>query len=518
LSRLEHAQPLEPGLSQALDQILLSLGEGQAKMKESLADHAQHAAELRPLLRIALDLQHAPCPASSQHAYVAGRRRMLEALQGQRPAASPTARPRLADWISAAFGKRTSPPMSGHAPSLQPALGHLIALFVFILCGLFVMTWLRRTVAQTATLTQMSGGVEVLPFGSQVWQLSSTGDRIDPGDRIRTLPASTARLVFFDGSTTDLTADTEATVAQMHSRRDGSGKVIVLQQWLGLTQNRVNPLTDAASRFQVETRTAVAAVQGTAFTVHAAASGATHVTVTEGIVNVTYEETTVALSAGQELTVLPDQRHLATCPMGTPTPMPRPAPSLPDRAQETPHLLETLGATEIAELSETSTPISSLAATEPLWVTATPRLTTTPTFTPSPTRRLPRYPSRPTITPTPTALSTATPTRTNTPEPTTSPTYTPTATPMPTPTASPTFIPTATSTPTPTKTLTPTPEPTQTPTPEPTQTHTPEPTSTPTTDQAQTSATTLITDYPPYACGMRWHKTTARLPSPGRCM
>jgi RNA polymerase sigma factor (sigma-70 family) len=560
LSRLEHAQLLEPDLSQALDQILLSLEEGQAKMEECLADHAEHAAELRPLLRIALDLRHAPRPASSQHAYGAGRRRMLDtqARKGHRPAASPTPRPRLVDRISAAFGKRMSPPVSGYAPILQPALGHLIALFVFIFCGLFLMTWLRRTVAQTATLTQVSGVVKVLPSGSKVWQLSSTGDRIESGDRIRTQPSSTARLVFFDGSTTDLTADTEATVAQMRSRRDGSGKVIVLQQWLGLTQNRVNRLTDAASRFQVETRTAVAAVRGTAFTVHTAASGATHVAVTEGIVNVTYEETTVALSVGQELTVLPDQRHLATCPICATTPMSCPTPPFPNPAQETPHQLQILGATEIAELSETPTPRSSLAPTDPLGVTTTPRLTTTPTFTPLPTRRPPRYPSRPIVTPTPTALPTATPTRTNTPEPTTIPTYTPTATPMPTPTASPTLIPTATSTPTPTKTLTPTPEPTQTYTPEPTQTytpeptkthtpeptkthtpeptkthtpeptkthtpeptktHTPEPTQTSPTEQPQTSAVTLITDYPPYACGARWHKTTARWLSPGRCI
>jgi RNA polymerase sigma factor (sigma-70 family) len=570
LSRLEHAQPLEPDLSEALDQILLSLEEDHATVEECLADHAQHAAELRPLIRIALDLRHAPRPASNQHAYVAGRRRMLDtqARTEHRPAASLTPLPRLADRISAAFGKRTSPPVPGHAPILHPTLGHLIALFVFIFCGLFLMTWLRRTVAQTATLTRVSGVVKVLPFGGKVWQFSSTGDQIDSGDRIRTEPSSAARLVFFDGSTTDLTADTEVTIARMRSRRDGSGKVIVLQQWLGLTQNRVNHLADAASRFQVETSTAVAAVRGTAFTVHTAASGTTHVAVTEGVMNVTHQETTVALSAGQAITVLPDQRHLVTCPICATTPTPCPTPSFPNPAQETPPQLQPLGATEIAELSETPAPRSSLVATEPL------KATTTPTFTPLPTRRPPRYPSRPTAMPTPTALPTATPTRTNTPEPTTIPTYTPTATPMPTPTASPTFIPTATSTPTPTKTLTPTPEPTQTHTPEPTQTytpeptkthtpeptkthtpeptkthtpeptkthtpeptkthtpeptkthtpeptktHTPEPTKTPTTEPPQTSAATVITDYPPYACGARWHKTTARWPSPGRCI
>jgi len=542
LSRLEHAQSLEPDLSQALDQVLLSLEEGQATIEECLADHAQHAAELRPLLRIALDLRHAPRPASSHHAYVAGRQRMLDtqAQTEHRPAASLTPLPCLADRISAAFGKQMSPTVPRHAPILQPALRHLMALFVLIFCGLFLMTWLRRTVVQTATLTQVSGVVKVLPFGSRVWQIASTGDRIDSGDRIRTQPSSAARLVFFDGSTTDLTADTEATVAQMHSRRDGSGKVIVLQQWLGLTQNHVNRLIDAASRFQVETRTAVLSVHGTAFTVHTAASGTTHVAVTEGIVNVTHEESTVALSASQELTVLPDQPHLASCPICATTPIPYPTPSFPSPAQETPHQLQTWGATEITESSETPTPRNSLAATEPPGITMTPRLTTTPTFTPLPTRP-PRYPSRPTVAPTPT--------RTNTPEPTTIPTYTPTATPMPTPTASPTFIPTATSTPTPTQTLTPTPEPTQTHTPEPTQTHTPEPTQThtpeptkthtpeptkthtpeptkthtpeptetPTTEQTQTSAATL-TAHRRYACGARWHKTTARWPSPGRCI
>ena len=49
---------------------------------------------------------------------------------------------------------------------------------------------------------------------------------MEAGDRIRTGSLSTARLVFFEGSTTDLMASTEVAVTQVSARREGSGKII----------------------------------------------------------------------------------------------------------------------------------------------------------------------------------------------------------------------------------------------------------------------------------------------------
>jgi len=472
-------------------------------MVECLAHYPEYAADLRPLLQTALKVRRAPRPASSHAAFAAGKRRMLEALaeQKRRQVGSLTPFARCAARIAAIFGKRAQrPAVPRHVPALQPALKPVLALVSFVFGSLLLLTWLRGTVAQAATLAQVHGAVEVLPFGSEVWRFSSVGDRIETGDRIRTGPSSAATLVFFDGSTTDLGAEADVTVAQIHSRRNGSGKVIVLHQWLGYMYNRVNRLSDMASRFQVETATAVVAVHGTEFEIATEADGTTHVTVIVGVVNVTSKETTIPLLAGQQTTVLSGQPCLAARPIDAVGPTPWPTPSPPTPVQETLYRAQTPGPSKVAELIGTPTPSTALEGTKIPSPTRTPRPTLTPTPSPTPTQRWPEPTSLPTDTPAPTATSTpratpapnvtptasptATPTATPTPAPTATATSAPTATPTPTPTATATSAPTATATsaPTATVTLTPTatytPTPTATATPTSTATYTPTPTAT----------------------------------------
>jgi hypothetical protein len=121
----------------------------------------------------------------------------------------------------------------------------------------------------------------------------------------------------------------------------------------------------------------------------------------------------------------------------------------------------------------TSTPAPAVTAV-PTDTAAPPSTTNTPppTATPLPT-------DEPTPRPTATPLPTTRPTRTPTDTPTPTPTRTPTATPTPTRTPTATPLP-PTDTPTPPPTDTPTPPPTDTPTPPPTDTPTPPPTDTPT--------------------------------------
>jgi RNA polymerase sigma factor (sigma-70 family) len=485
----EHPQPVKPDLSFALDEMLLKCEKGQATMEECLAHYPEYAADLRPLLQTALKVRHAPRPAPSHAAFAAGKRRMLQALaeQKRRQAGSLTPFARCAARIAAIFGKRAQrPAVPRHVPALQPALKPVLVLVSFVFGSLLLLTWLRGTVAQAATLAQVHGAVQVLPFGSEVWQFSSVGDRIETGDRIRTGPSSTATLVFFDGSTTDLGAEADVTVAQIHSRRNGSGKVIVLHQWLGHMYNRVNRLSDTASRFQVETATAVVAVRGTEFEIATEADGTTHVTVIVGVVNVTSKETTIPLLAGQQTTVLSGQPCLAARPIDTVGPTPWPTPSPPTPVQETLSRAQTPGPSKVAELTGTPTPSTALEGTKIPRPTRTPRPTLTPTPSPTPTQRWPEPTSMPTDTPAPTATSTPRPTPAPNVTPTASPTSTPTAAPTPTSTETPTSTPTPTHTPTPTATATPTstatytPTPTATATPTSTATYTPTPTATPT--------------------------------------
>jgi RNA polymerase sigma factor (sigma-70 family) len=496
----QHPQPVKPGLSLALDEMLLNFEKGRATIEECLAHYPEYAADLRPLLQTALKVRRAPRPAPSHAAFVAGKRRMLEALaeQKRRQVGSLTPFARCAARIAAIFEKRAQrPAVPRHVPALQPALKPVLALVSFVFGSLLLLTWLRGTVVQGATLAQVHGAVEVLPFGSEVWRFSSVGDRIKTGDRIRTGPSSAATLVFFDGSTTDLGAEADVTVAQIHSRRNGSGKVIVLHQWLGHMYNRVNRLSDMASRFQVETATAVVAVHGTEFEIATEADGTTHVTVIVGVVNVTSKETTIPLLAGQRTTVLPRQSCLAARPIDAVSPTPWPTPSPPTPVQETLYRAQTPEPSELAELTRTPTPNTALEGTKIASPTRTPGPTLTPTPSPTPTQRRPEPTSMPTDTPAPTATSTPRPTPASNVTPTASPTSTPTAAPTPTSTETPTSTPTPTYTPTPTETPTSTPESTATFTPVPTMTLTSTPTPTvtltftPTPSATSTSTPTL---------------------------
>jgi RNA polymerase sigma factor (sigma-70 family) len=518
----ERHRLFEQGLGQALDECLSLLEESRATLDECLAHYPEYSADLRPLLETALKVRRAPRPAPSHAAFAAGERLMLQALAEKKRAqtVSPSPLARCVEWFVDLFRRLEGPAVSRRSLALQPALAVALALVLLVFSGWSLLTWFGGTVAQTGTLVQVKGAVEILPVGSEAWRLSSVGDRIESGDRIRTGSFSAATLVFFDGSTTDMRANTEATVAQMSSRRGGRGKVIVLHQWLGQTYNRVNRLRDETSHFRVETPTAVTAVRGTEFAIAIESNGATRVAVVEGVVNVTAEETTVAVLAGQETRVLPEQSPLAARPIRTATPTPWSTPSPTPPAQETPdHLLtpeptQESGPTEVAELPRTPTPSevvefprtptpsATLEPTEVPRSTETPAPALTPTPRPMPTQwrstptPLPTHTPTPTFTPTRTSTPTPTPTRTSTPTPTPSstPTATSTPTPTPTPTSTPTPTPTRTSTPTPTPSSTPTatstPTPTATPTVVPTKTHTPTPTATATFTPTATSTLT----------------------------
>jgi hypothetical protein len=617
-------------LHQALDDCLTSLKREGTTVEACLADHAEYAeyaSELRPLLQVALSVQRMPGPMPSHAASVAGKRRMLEAVQRkQRPArvvallavirdrASSTAdalgrlfsqqwtaiRERIrptgealsqalsgtwavirdrarstGDALGRLFsqqwtairerirpiGEALSQALSGtwavirdRARSTGDALGRLFsqqwtairerirptgealsqrlsrqwtavrertsgltlsdlrpvlqraapyALLLSLLVVIVVLLQGRAddVIDQTATLVQIDGAVEVLPTGEETWQSVAEGAVIEQGDRIRTGPSATAMLKLFDGSVTALQDEAELTVARMEARRDGLGKVVVLYQWIGETQHRVEPRRDPSSRFQVETSTAVVAVRGTEFTVNVEDSGTTEVKVLEGLVRVTAQNVTVGVRENEETSVTFREPPSAPGPIRVPRPTRLPTAVPGDQGESSARQATTPSPTTAdqkdrpipsPELGEPRPPRSTSApdASDPSEAPATvvrsteepptptltprsPRDRPEPTRAPATTRPRPTLPATPTDTPTPTPTDTPTPT----PTPTDTPTPTPTDTPTPTPTNTPT--PTPTDTPTPTPTDTPTPTPTDTPTPTPTDTPTPTPTNTP---------------------------------------
>ncbi|MBU0704438.1 MAG: FecR domain-containing protein, partial [Chloroflexi bacterium] len=457
-------------LGRTLDEYLLPLEDGRVTLEECLSRYPGYAADLRPLMEIALEVRRAPRLSSSPAAFAVGKRWMLDALAEKKRllAASPRPAGRPAGRVATFLGKLKRPLMPRRAISRRLSLAGTLALVVFIIGGQILRPLIGVPVPQMATLTQVGGTVEVLSSRGEPWRRVLVGEQIEAGDRIRTRPVSSATLYFFDGSSTDLEAEAEITVVRMSSQRDGSGKVIVLHQWLGQTRHSVEHLTDIASRFQVETPSAVTTVRGTEFEIVVGISGATRVTVIEGVVDVTAQETTVAVLAGEETTILHEPPLLAVFLDYTATPVLvlTLTPSLSYLVQDTPRWTQTPELIEapVPEAPQVNTPrptatsVPSGGGAEP---TGVPQPTTAPPPTAVPTLRPTPTPSRPTPTPiptdTPTLVPTATPIPTDTPTPTATlePTTVPTATLTPTPTGTPTLVPTATLTPTLTYTLEP---------------------------------------------------------------
>ena len=357
---------MKQGLSEALDESLTLLEDGQATLEECLTRYPEYAGDLRPLLVVALEMRRVPVPTSSSTAFAAGKRRMLQALaeRKRQRSASPSPLRRCAEWIASLLHRKERPAAWRRASAFRLALAATVVLVLFALAGTFLPSWFGMTVAQAATIGQVNGVVKVLPAGSSTWRPASAGERVEAGDRIRTGPSSATTLVFFDGSTTDLEAETEVAVIQMDSRRDDSGKVIVLHQRLGRTYSRVQRLPDLVSRFEIEAPTAAVAVRGTEFALTVEADGTTHVMVVEGVVNVTAQGITIAVLAGQETTVQPDQPPAPTHPVLVATPMSQPTPTSAPT--------DPLEPTETPESARTPEPPGQTITPQPPGLTKTP--------------------------------------------------------------------------------------------------------------------------------------------------
>lgn len=312
---------MEQEFSHALEESLILLEEGTSTLDKCLARYPQYAADLRPLLELALGVRRVPLPASTPTNFDVGEQQMLQALaEKKRYQAVPLpAHRRLAERIAALFEAQRDRATQVRTPARRLAVATALGLVLLMVSSLIFQAWQGADVAYAATLDAISGVVEVLPAGGNTWQPVLVGERVEAGSQLRTGPLSAAALVFFDGSTTEVEAETELTIVQMDGRRDHSSTVIVLYQDLGRTHNRVQPMPDPASHFRVETPTAVTGVGGTEFTVRVETDGTTNVTVVKGAVDVTAQEVTATVLTGYEILVQPEHPPAPARPISEPT-------------------------------------------------------------------------------------------------------------------------------------------------------------------------------------------------------
>ncbi len=177
-----------------------------------------------------------------------------------------------------------------------------------------------------SVLSITGGNVLVRRADGSDWTPGQVGMTLDPGFSIKTDSGATATITFFEGSTVELAAGTEVRLADLGVGQ-GKATTIRLKQEIGSTISRVKKLADPASRYEVETAAAVAAVRGTIMSVAVKPDGTTTVGNIQGLVAVIARGVEVMLPEGQQSVVVPGNppglpTTLTTSPAGTTTPPP----------------------------------------------------------------------------------------------------------------------------------------------------------------------------------------------------
>jgi hypothetical protein len=186
------------------------------------------------------------------------------------------------------------------------------------------------TTPAEATLTVEKDRVDYKASGSSDWTQVTGPQVVKNGDSIRTDANGSALLTFFTGTEVEILSGAELEVASFEETANG-GHVISLTQLSGETEHRVARIVDSQSSYEINTPSATLTVRGTAFGVQVAQDGATHVEVTEGVVQAQVGTQTVDINAGKALDVtanktipstpypIPAIRPPAATPRPTPT-------------------------------------------------------------------------------------------------------------------------------------------------------------------------------------------------------
>lgn len=155
-------------------------------------------------------------------------------------------------------------------------------------------------------LSIIGGDVLVMSARTDTWHQVTEGTTLQPGDTIKTGSNSKAEITFFDGSTIELETSTEIAVSELGINDTGS-TTIRLTQLLGNTISRVKKLTDSASRYEIETPAAIAAVRGSTMVVTVGNDGKTVVANEHGDIRVIVDGTEYIIHEGMKRTIEPGQ-------------------------------------------------------------------------------------------------------------------------------------------------------------------------------------------------------------------
>ncbi len=155
----------------------------------------------------------------------------------------------------------------------------------------------------SAVVAEARGLVEVQTDSGE-WQPISTGQALSAGQNLRTRDLSSAAVLFYDGSRTQLGPATEVAIDKLNAQTKGP-RTILLTQLSGSTDHQVASSSDLASRYEVHTPNGDSLAKGTRFHVSVSPALVTRVDVEEGIVTVINVNVTVQVTPGRVTTVAP---------------------------------------------------------------------------------------------------------------------------------------------------------------------------------------------------------------------
>lgn len=152
---------------------------------------------------------------------------------------------------------------------------------------LILSPWLLAAEPAPAQFTIVRGNVDITNAQTKVTQVASVGMPATVGDTVRTKKRSRAQLRFLDGSIINLSSNYSIEIKEFSYDAEKKIRKSVIRSARGTLRAIVNKAPgDAASIFEVETPTAVAAVRGTEFFVIVRSSDVTDVVVAKGTVAV----------------------------------------------------------------------------------------------------------------------------------------------------------------------------------------------------------------------------------------
>ncbi len=157
---------------------------------------------------------------------------------------------------------------------------------------------------KNTVITSLQGELTVKKAGSANWVKAEVKMLLNKGDSIKTGAEASAKITFFDGSTIELKANTQIEFTDLINEQ---AKQIQMKQEIGETISKVEKLVDSASKYEIETPTAVAGVRGSSMRVSVSPDGTTQVQNLEGKISVTAQGIEVVIPVGSSSTVKPGQ-------------------------------------------------------------------------------------------------------------------------------------------------------------------------------------------------------------------